>query len=161
MSFLVSNISIMDENQENRITMTHVVLRHEVDEPEPPPRGLTSNFKTVEEWLSNVCDENRPIKPNDAFRVGLFESADDYIVFIVGLNTHGPKEHLITDIDFEPSNMYFRLPENEYQNLTRQELLNKLGAQLFDFIKTDKFRNSFLAEAKSITADFMHELWTK
>jgi len=55
--------------------------------------------------------------------------------------------------------MYFKLPEIEYKNLNREQLVGKPTAQLKDFTKTEKFKTSFLAKAKSITTDFKGEIW--
>ena len=94
------------------------------------------------------------------YRIGLFESAGDYVVFLVGVNSYEKENTTLTLIEFEPSNMYFRLPKNEYKNLNRKQLLNKLTSQLKDFTNTTQFKLSFIAEAKSITTDFNGEIWS-
>jgi hypothetical protein len=151
----------MEENNDKNFKVVHMTLTHEVDEPDPPPHDLKSKFGNLQEWLLSVCSANKPDKAIDTYRFGLFESLDDYTIFLVGLNTLQQEDHLITNIDFEPSNMYFRLPNTEFENLTRTEFLDKLTSQLTHFIKTEEFKRSFLAQAKSITTDFSGEIWPK
>lgn len=63
-------------------------------------------------------------------------------------------------IDFEPSNMYFQLPKGEYENLDREQVMNKVKVQLKDFTNTEKFKTSFFAQAKSITVNSKDEIWS-
>ena len=144
------------------VEVIHVVVQSEEDVPEPPPLRLTSRFKTVQEWLFNICDTDKPKKPITTYNFGLFEVEEDYIVFLVGLNTYNREQYSsATRIDFEPSGMYFPLPKSEYKNLKREQVLERLTAQLRNFTKTARFKHSFFAEAKSVTTDFKGEIWTK
>lgn len=142
-----------------KIITENVVFNEEVDDVPPPPPGLVSNFKSLQDWLFKICDRDKPGKSIMTYNFGLFESPGNYTIFLVGLNQYEKKNSLITRIEFEPKSMYFRLPETEYKNLNREQLVDKLTAQLKDFTKTEKFKTSFLAKAKSITTDFKGEIW--
>jgi hypothetical protein len=151
----------MNENQDRNFKVVHVTLTEVVDEqPDPPPPELETKFNSIQEWLVTICDGNKPEKSIDTYQIGLFESPVDYILFLAGFNTHTQGNRAVTNIDFEPSNMYFRLPVNEYHNLTRKEIIAKLKTQLIDFTKSEKFKKSFLAQAKSIKIDFNGEIWS-
>jgi hypothetical protein len=148
--------------EKEEVEVIHVVVQSEEDCPEPPPPGFTSQFKTVQEWLFNICDTDKPGKSITTYNFGLFEVEEDYIVFIVGLNTYNTGQYSsATRIDFAPSSMYFSLPKSEYKNLNREHVLERLTTQLKDFTKTDTFRHSFFALATSLTTDFKGEIWTK
>jgi hypothetical protein len=84
----------------------------------------------------------------------LFESVDNYTLCLYGTNTKEQGSDSVTSIDFRPSNMYYRLPENENKNLTRETLLSNLTVQLRNFTETELFKTSFLAQAKSIIVSF-------
>jgi len=136
------------------------VISEKVEEVSPPPPGLTSNFKTPEEWLVNICDTENHENPNTTYNFGLFESADDYTIFVVGINnTQG--QDSVTRIDFEPSSMYYPLPKSENKNLTREQVRYQLTSLLKNFIKTDKFKNSFFAKATSISVDYYGTIWLR
>ena len=142
------------------IVIQHVTIKHTVEEVDPP--HITSHFKTLQDWLFHICDSRKPKKSIATYRIGLFESPDDYVIFLVGLNTHTKgKNSYITRIGFKPSNMYFQLPKSEYENLSREQLIDQLASQLKDFITTEKFKTSFLAKAESINTDFGGQIWSK
>jgi len=156
------NDDIKDDMDKDEIKLEHVEFTVGEDAPEPPPPGLTSRFKNVEEWLLHIADTERPQKPITAFHFGLFEGEDDYILFLTGMNTYElSKNYSENRIDFEPEEMYFPLPKGEYKDLNRTEVLNRLTAQLKKFTTTEKFKHSFLKEANSIRTDWEGEIWSK
>jgi len=130
---------------------------------EPPPPRLVSKFQTVDAWLTNICGNNQPKKAIAKYSVGLFESKDDYTLFIAGFNTYETDiNHSSTRMDFEPKNMYFRLPKSYYNNLTRNQVLAKITSSLKKFTTTSTFKNSFLAEANLVVFDTNGTtLWTR
>ena len=127
-----------------------VTLYDIVDDVESPLSGLASNFKTLQDWLSSICDEEKPERSIANYNFGLFESPNDNTVYLVGMNTYEKGDTSHTRIEFEPSNMYFQLPNSEYKNLSREQLLNKLTVQLKAFANTEKFKTSFLSKANAI-----------
>lgn len=140
----------------------HVVLTSDEDDPGPPPPGFTSRFKTLQEWLVNICDNEKPQKTIYTYNFGLFETQDDYTLCLTGTNNFEvSKDHTATRIDFAPTDRYFSLPKSEYKYLQREKVLERLTAQLKEFVTTDKFKHSFLCKAKSITTDWKGEIWSK
>jgi len=107
------------------------------DEIEPPPPDLTSNFKNLHDWLVNIGNDKAPNKLIAHYEFGFFESPDDYTIFLFGTNRDRRRDTSFTHIHFKPSNMYFELPEGEYKNLRRGELLNRLIPQMKEFTKTE------------------------
>lgn len=152
-----------EDSDQSELRYSQIVISEEVDEVSPPPPDLTSNFRTLQEWLFNACDKDKPKTAIATYDFGFFESPGEYIVFVVGLNTYEKNEnHSITTINFEPSDMDFQLPKSEHENLDREQVLDKVKAQLKDFIKTEKFKTSFFAQAKSIKTSFDgDEIWSK
>lgn len=148
------------DDQHEEIQTVHISNVTE-DDAEPPPPGFTSKFNTVTEWLTNICEIDKPKKSISTYNFGLFETPGDYILFLVGKNQYEiGKDHSAIRIEFEPTNMYFLLPK-EYQALERQQVLDRLTAQLKAFINTAEFKHSFLSEAQTITTDFGGVIWTK
>jgi hypothetical protein len=150
-----------NDNNQPKIEIREVTMIHEEEDVSPPP-DIQSKFKTIQEWLLTVCDNEKPKTKIATYEIGLFESPGEYILYLVGLNTYDKNpNHTITRIDFEPADMYFRLPETEYKNLNSGQVLNKIKIQLKDFIKTEKFKTSFLAQANSIKTTFDgDEIWS-
>ena len=127
-----------------------------------PPGSLTSNFKTIQHWLIHTCKDQHPENAISMYEFGLFESKDEYTVYLVGINKYDRGDTTYTRIEFEPSNMYFRLPESYYHNLTRDGLLGMLISDLKYFIRTQEFKTSFFANADSIVfASNGQTIWSK
>lgn len=147
-----SNLIVEETNQ----TVTE-------DDIQPPPSRLTSKFKTIEDWLLDICENDKPKKSISQYRLSLFESPDDYTLALVGVNTYEEnKNSIIIRIEFEPLNMYFNLPKPFFKGLDRKQLLEKLTGQLKDFVKTAKFKNSFFTKANKIVFQTNGEMiWSK
>ena|ERR1022692_2644872 len=140
----------------------NIEFQHEFEDGDPPPPGLISSFDTLQDWLINICDSEQPEKSIATYNFGLFESAGDYTIFLIGENTYDKEQNYsVTSIDFKPLHMYFPLPKSEYENLIREQLVEQLTDELRGFTKTDKFKNSFLAKANSIKTDFSGEIWSR
>lgn len=139
------------ENSPQKYRVQYVRFKDTQDDLAPPPPNLVSKFETLEDWLFAICNLDKPRKSVAKFKFALFESANDYTIVLTGVNAYEEgKGHSATRIEFEPNNMYFKLPESYYVNLGRQQLLNKLTVQFREFSCTEKFRNSFLTEADTI-----------
>lgn len=148
------------EDGQDDIVVEHIVLTSEEDVPAPPPPKLWSNFKTLQEWLFSICDTEKPQKAIATYNFGLFESPDNYVLFIIGVNRHdSDAQHSVTRIEFQPANGYFPLPKSEYEGLTQEQVWERLTKQLEDFINTDTFKQSFLRDAESITTDWKAVIW--
>ncbi len=139
-----------------KVKVKDVVIQQVVEEPEPPPPLWISHFKTLQEWLFKLCDTEKPGDLILTYNFGLFESKDHYTLVLTGSKQYVEFQDSVT-IDFEPTNMYYTLPQSDYKNLKRELVLDRITAQLKKFTKTDKFKNSFFAKAKAITTDFNGE----
>jgi hypothetical protein len=148
--------------EEEQYVDKHVITSEE-DDPGPPPPNFKSPFKTLEEWLFAICDKEKPKKTISTYRLGLFEGEDDYTLCFTGTNTYeASPDHTSTRIDFAPADMYFTLPQSKYKGLKREQVLERLTSQVKEFTTTDKFKHSFLSEAKSIVVDWNGEpVWAK
>ena len=133
------------------------------EEVPPPPPDLKSNFKSLNDWLNNICDHEKPKKSIEEYNFGLFEAPNEYILFLVGVNKYNEGTNRSrTSIEFKPTKMYFKLPQKEYANLSREMLLDKLTNQLKDLTGTKKFNTSFLAKAKTITFESNgQKIWSR
>ncbi len=120
------------------------------DAVEPPPPDLISNFKNLSEWLSGICDGEKPKKLITNYDIGLFESEGSNIIYIVGVCSYKKGDTSYVKNEFESSNMYYKLPIEEYKNLSKEELLKKLSSQLKYFAASKKFNSSFLSKANNI-----------
>lgn len=161
-------LPFMASGQQNKNDSGKVIMQHghfEVveDVSEPPPPHLVSKFATLQDWLLNICEKDRPQKPISKYTVGLFESPNDYTLVLVGVNTYDEdKNRSVNRIEFESTNMYFKLPEAYYKNLSREQLLDKLTSQLKDFAKTERFKTSFFSKATLFIFDTNGEtIWSK
>jgi len=113
---------------------------------DPPPPHLKETFANLQDWLDNICDSARPQKPISFYSIGIFESKESRVMFLVGMTKTDNQEK----IEFRPRNMYFMLPGDQYKGLNDEQFNSKLFSQLVDFTKSKKFSDSYLAESDSI-----------
>ena len=151
---LISNgiliiLSCNQADMKSKYIVEHVHLQEIKDDIEPPPLDLKPTFKSVEDWLYNICESDSPKKYISHYSIGIFESKDSYILFLVGLNR--TKNH--EKVDFQPTNMYFLVSKVEYKVLGIEQFINKMAMQLKTFTETKKFEDSFLAKSNSIVFD--------
>ena len=157
--FFISLISVLatgcqhHSNQKEEITAQEFTTYEVEDQVEPPPPDLKSSFNTIQEWLSDICDSPQPERPISAYRIGIWESENKFTLSLAGYNKYSFEKGDSSRIEFLPSSMYFPLPENEYKNLTRGQVLLNIDSQLAEFCRSAKFRNSFLSKARSIVSD--------
>jgi len=148
---------------ERKVILQEVNITETVEEVEPPENSeLTTNFKSVQEWLVNLCDGEPPKIPISIYSIGVFETEghNSYIVFLVGLNTYGTPDKSSIKIDYAPTHMYYLLPTNEYKHLNQAQVFEKLTVALKNFTATPPFKNSFFAKAQSIKTNFGGTIWT-
>ena len=150
-------------DSDEKVIVEHGKLTVQMAVVEPPPPNFASKFRTLQDWLINICDENRPQKKISKYEFGLFESVANHIVFLVGVNTYEESDTPTSmRIDFEPKNMYFKLPESDFQHLNTSQLLHKLTSQLKEFANTENFKSSFFAEANIVVFETNGEtIWSK
>ncbi|HVG14424.1 MAG TPA: hypothetical protein VM935_05665 [Chitinophagaceae bacterium] len=130
----------------------------EEEVPDPPPPNYRSRFSTLDEWLSHICDNEKPGKPISTFIFGLFEEGNNYTLFLTGNNTYMiSRDHTESKIDFAPVDMYFSLTGNDYKDLNREQVLERIMDGIRAFTRTEKFKQSFFHEAKSITTSWNGE----
>jgi hypothetical protein len=134
----------------------------EVESMAPPDPGFKSPFNTIEEWLENICNEKAPPQNDLVYNFGIFSSDSGYTVSLEGLKRYeqGPY-YATTNIAYTPKNTFFDLPRAEYSGLSYKEAQLRLTERLKKWIASEKFKNCFLKEGKTITTDAGEELWKK
>jgi len=111
----------MGRSQHSKADSGKILIQevHTEDVVEEPiePEHVRSKFKTLQEWLINICNNNKPKKSIAEFYVNFSESSGNYTIFLWGVNTYAEgKNRSITRIEFQPLNMYNNLAEKEYNN---------------------------------------------
>ncbi len=62
MDVLLWHVIIRQKIDAGKVVVQDVVIEDVVDDVPPPPPHLTSNFKTLQDWLFNICDTEKPEK---------------------------------------------------------------------------------------------------
>jgi hypothetical protein len=153
----------MSCEQHSKVTVENIMITESEEEVDPPVDEQISHFKTLQDWLINICDSSKPTKNIDKFKLGIFEEEKEKILFLVGTNTYKEGENRSsTRIEFEPSHNYLLLPGKDYNKLSHIELVNKLTTQLKDFANTSTFQNSFLTKANTVVFETNGQIiWKK
>ncbi|MCJ0743912.1 hypothetical protein [Pedobacter montanisoli] len=167
LTFLIMacNSSNPESNKEELTTQT-ITSRVSVDVDTPPPI-LQSNFKNIHDWLNDICSHDQPKVEISKFEIGLIEGEDlkgnkEYMLHLIGTNTYNKANHSEIRNDFIPKNAYFKLPKEFAQNLSHNQILDKIIAELKDFTKSNTFEQSFLTNAKEIKFSRTNQIiWSK
>ncbi len=128
----------------------------------PPPVILPSKFESINDWLTNICENEKLKKPINHFKIGLIESPKENALYLIGRNLIEKGDTSHSTLDFEPKEMYFLISSDKYKNLSRKEMLEKLALELKKFSETKAFKTSFFAEANDFTFETTGEvIWQK
>jgi hypothetical protein len=144
----------------SKIIIQHVDIVETEEDIGPPDFEVKLTFHSLQEWLLSICIAERPQKATAIISMGVFESTDERILFLIGINRYGNHNEIHNKIEFTPQSTYFLLPKEYYNGLTRDQLNEKLAKQLSDFTKTQEFQHSLLSESNCIQLNGK-EIWTK
>ena len=147
----------------DKIETVHGTFTHIEDSVEPPPPTmLTSKFKNLGEWLTHIAKNEKPNKAIKHFKIGLFESAEENVLYLAGYNESNIGNTSRSTIDFEPKEMYYLLPSDSYKGLSREKLIATITDQLKNFTEKDLFKASFFYNANSFVFETTGKIiWEK
>lgn len=158
----------MKSNAQNQSGLKDTIFEkmefnHSVEEIDPPPPNFVYKYQRIEDWLTAICNHNKPLKKISSYTIGLFETNENIVLTFVGTNTKTlDNNHSETHIDFIPADTYFKIPKPEYDNLTRDAIYNKLILEIIEFTKTQTFKKSILAASNEIIFETTGKLiWKK
>jgi len=128
------------------------------------PLHINAKFKSIREWLTSVCQTEKPETTISEFciRLSFRQSSHEYTLCLYGVNTSLDERHqTFTHIVFEPSCMFTRLPKQQYKSFTYEQMKGELASQLEDFTMTEIFLKSFLAKSNIRSINDGHLFWQK
>jgi hypothetical protein len=116
-----------------------------------PPRHIETDFKSINEWLTAICDSNNPKQLVDEFIISLtLSSVDGYRLTLQGTTNYRNKTRGIdSKIVFEPVNMFYKLPDADYKDLDYKRAGNKVYLQLQQALNIQKISKFFLIHGKA------------
>jgi hypothetical protein len=138
------------------VEMTDITIEETVNAPEPPPPSFScSRAVTLQEWFFKLCDTEKPESDTVAYKLNFFETDSCYAIYLTNSKKYEKKDQAtVPENDSEQPAEYYPLSKREYKDLEWKQALNKMKAQLAEFTKTEKFKNSSLAKANAVTISF-------
>ncbi len=128
------------------------------------PINIKSKFKSMQDWLTNICQGKIPKKKISEYVIRLVSSqvSNEHIVCLYGVSTRFDAiGQPYTSIDFKPSSVFFKFPKIKYNSFSYKQMQEELTNQLKDFISTQEFHNSFLSN-ENIRMSFSDKpIWLK
>jgi hypothetical protein len=159
--FIIAILScqlILDCSGKKEIEVIEVteITEETVNAPEPPPPSFScSSAVTLQEWFFKLCDTEKPEADTAAYEFGFFETDSCYAIYLINSKKHEKKDQAtVPENDSEQPAEYYPLSKREYKDLEWKQALNKMKAQLAEFTKTEKFKNSSLAKTNAVTISF-------
>ncbi len=111
-------------------------------------------YKEFVNWLERINQSEEISADLSAFYFGIFETEKEFVVQLSGAKTYLPDdEDWSCEQDFVPAEKYFEL-DNNLPKKDWQEVLQIAVDLLNEFIKSENFSQSFLAQAKAVAVGF-------
>lgn len=142
--------------------IVHGEFSEEEDDLGPTGLYMESTFKTIDDWLLDMCKNDRPQKEITKFIFGVFEYLDGYTLCLTGINAYEEGNHTKTKIEFLPIHSYFRIPAAYHEHLEREETIKKIETDLDKFAQSKCFQSSYFTHAKIVQFETTGEIiWSK
>ena len=153
----------MSKRKKTKYIVQDIKMTDEVEILGPEFLELESNFESISAWLSEICKTDQPNIKIEEFKIGLFESENEYVLSLIGVNSYNNGLNSYkTQIDYRPTFTFYRLPDKEIKNLKPDQVKQKITEQLMEFSSSDTFKQSFLTKSSRVIIEFNGQrLWTK
>lgn len=111
---------------------------------------------TLEQWLTDICNNEVPDSLVIAYHFGLFENMEGTsTLYLIGSSVfHELDDDWIANVDFEPADNYHTINEIGFKDLSTEEVLEEVRTRILNFTQTDQYKNSFFANAQAITLGY-------
>jgi hypothetical protein len=150
----------MDEKSIDDLERRVVVVQIIVERLVPSELyNFETPFKSVQEWLYFLCANEQRSEPVSEYMITLHKWPY-LLVSLVGYH-HGKEQGIeATRIVFKPKQyMWIKLPRKIYKRLDNEQFINQVHAELRALFSTEQFKNSFLAQAYTISTNFEKDIW--
>ncbi len=123
-------------------------------EPPPPPSLHFSKSLTMHDCFVKICQNERP-KPNDtAYNLGLYKINNLYVIFFIESKAYKKNaQEWMTKKDSDYLDKYYPITMREEDSSWKQKF-EIIRSALKEFSKTETFKTSSLAKAKSVKVIF-------
>lgn len=132
---------------------------------EPPPLPPSLHFSksmTLKECFLKLCNKEHPELTDTAYHFGVYQINKHYVAFFIDSKAYKKNaQEWMTKKGSEYLDKYYPLSNNEFKDRSWKQVLEKIRSELNEFIKTEQFKNSSLAKAKSITIGFDDAVFVK
>lgn len=137
------------------VTLENVVPDDNFIEPPPPSSLHLSKSMTLKECFLKMCHREQPGPTDTAYNFSLHKTNNRYVVFFIESKAHKKiAQERAAKKGSGYLNKYYPLSKNELKDLNWKQAFDKIRSELKEFAKTEQFKNSSLAKAKSITIRF-------
>jgi hypothetical protein len=140
-----------------------VVTSVEYEPPPPPPPPLpntSSNFRSIQSWLSHICEQEESLPPGLIFHFGVFHNEAGITLYFYGDGEENQDTGKVKKpFSFYPKEMYYILPK-EKQFASKEKSMEIMTKELKQFVQSDKFLQCFFQNARAITTEWAGNIWS-
>ncbi|MEQ9098279.1 MAG: hypothetical protein RIF36_23470 [Imperialibacter sp.] len=109
----------------------------------------------IADWISNNQILATDLQGIEACHFGILETTEGYMIYLIGAKEYDPDDDdWAIEVDFEPTNKYLEIPTELTDQLDWMAVLELVVKSLADYISSDAFTNSQLANVDVITTGF-------
>ncbi|MEQ9379112.1 MAG: hypothetical protein RIG68_28240 [Imperialibacter sp.] len=109
----------------------------------------------IADWISNNQILATDLQGIEACHFGILETTEGYMIYLIGAKEYDPdNDDWAIEVDFEPTNKYLEIPTELTDHLDWMAVLELVVKSLADYLSSDAFTNSQLANVDVITTGF-------
>jgi len=109
----------------------------------------------IENWISNLSDDNTFTDEIVAINFGLFESEEGFMIHCIGSKIYDQEnDDWACNEDFVPQKKYLKIPKELTENKDWYEIQNMFGELLKKYLSSLDYEFSLLNKVEAITYGF-------
>jgi len=107
-------------------------------------------------WIDGIIEKEHPDSDIIAYNIGIFESTKGYQLYFAGFKKFDANndDWAVGIGDFCPINNYLSIKTSDFKSKKWEDIQNVTVDLIKNYMLTDSYKNSFLANAVAITTGF-------
>jgi hypothetical protein len=131
-------------------------------EPPPLPPLHFSKSMTLKECFLALSNNENPELSDTSYHFSVYQIYNQYVAFFIESKAYKKNaQEWKAKKGSQYLDKYYPLSNSEFKDLGWKQVIDKVRSELHEFIKTEAFKNSSLARAKSLTIRFDDAVFLK
>lgn len=153
--FVACNLKTKTKIVVSEVTYEDIASTDSFVEPPPPPVLHFSQSLTLQDCFVKICQHEQPNPFDTTYRLGLYKIFNSYVIFFIESKAFQKNaKEWVTKKGSDYLDKYYPVTLKEEIDSNWEFKIEKIRSALKEFSKTETFKASSLAKAKSIKVIF-------